>query len=96
MGLSGSGKTLIAKEILKQQIAKGYAQFIHDFKYPDLTRVAYNHYLRNKHRYKIAPSFHILNFEDVQERCNPLLPKSIRSITDAASASSAILLGLNQ
>ncbi|OJW06788.1 MAG: conjugal transfer protein TraG [Sphingobacteriales bacterium 44-15] len=96
MGLSGSGKTLIAKEILKQQIAKGYAQFIHDFKYPDLTRVAYNHYLRNKHRYKIAPSFHILNFEDVQERCNPLLPKSIRSITDAASASRAILLGLNQ
>ncbi len=96
MGLSGSGKTLIAKEILKQQIAKGYAQFIHDFKYPDLTRVAYNHYLLNKHRYKVAPSFHILNFEEVQDRCNPFLPKSIRSITDAASASRAILLGLNQ
>lgn len=96
MGLSGSGKTLIAKEILKQQITKGYAQFIHDFKYPDLTKVAYNHFLRNKHRYKVAPSFHILNFEDVQDRCNPLLPKSIRSLTDAASASRAILLGLNQ
>ncbi|MBN8789778.1 MAG: YWFCY domain-containing protein [Terrimonas sp.] len=96
MGLSGSGKTLLAKEILKQQIAKGYAQFIHDFKYPDLTKVAYNHFLRNKYRYKVAPSFHILNFEDVQDRCNPLLPKSIRSLTDAASASRAILLGLNQ
>lgn len=96
MGLPGSGKTLVAKEILKQQIAKGYALFIHDFKYPDLTKVAYNHFLRNKHRYKVAPEFHILNFEDVQERCNPLLPESIHSITDAASASRAILLGLNQ
>lgn len=96
MGLPGSGKTLIAKEIIKQQISKGYALFIHDFKYPDLTQVAYNHFLKNKHRYKAAPEFHILNFEDVQERCNPLLPGSINSITDAASASRAILLGLNQ
>lgn len=96
MGLPGSGKTLIAKEILKQQIAKGYALFIHDFKYPDLTKVAYNHFLRNKHRYKVAPQFHILNFENIQARCNPLLPESLHSITDAASASKAILLGLNQ
>lgn len=96
MGLPGSGKTLIAKEIIKQQIGKGYAIFIHDFKYPDLTRVAYNHFLRNKHRYKVEPEFHILNFEDIQQRCNPLLVQSLRSITDAASSSRAILLGLNQ
>jgi hypothetical protein len=96
MGLPGSGKTLIAKEIIKQQINKGYALFIHDFKYPDLTKVAYNHFLKNKHRYKVEPEFHILNFEDIQQRCNPLLPDSLRSITDAASASRAILLGLNQ
>lgn len=96
MGLPGSGKTLIAKEILKQQIAKGFAIFIHDFKFPDLTRVAYNHYLLQRRFYKAPPTFHILNFEDIQERCNPLLPDSLHSITDAASASRAILLGLNQ
>lgn len=96
MGLPGSGKTLIAKEILKQQIAKGFAMFIHDFKFPDLTRVAYNHYLLQRRFYKAPPTFHILNFEDIQERCNPLLPDSLHSITDAASASRAILLGLNQ
>lgn len=96
MGLPGSGKTLIAKEILKQQIGKGYAMFIHDFKYPDLTNVAYNHYLKNKKKYKVEPKFHIINFEDIQYRCNPLLPASLKSITDAASASRAILLGLNQ
>lgn len=96
MGLPGSGKTLIAKEILKQQIEKGYALFIHDFKYPDLTKVAYNHYLKNKNNYRVEPEFHIINFEDIHQRCNPLLPASIKSITDAASASRAILLGLNQ
>lgn len=96
MGLPGSGKTLIAKEIIKQQIEKGYALFIHDFKYPDLTNMTYNHFFKNKHRYKIEPSFHIVNFEKIHERCNPLLPDSIRSITDATSAARAILLGLNQ
>ncbi|MCH5598021.1 YWFCY domain-containing protein [Niabella ginsengisoli] len=96
MGLPGSGKTLIAKEILKQQIEKGFAMFIHDFKYPDLTNVAYNHYLKNKKQYKATPQFYIINFEDIQQRCNPLLPECINSITDAASASRAILLGLNQ
>jgi hypothetical protein len=96
MGLPGSGKTLIGKEILKQQIEKGYAMFIHDFKYPDLTKVAYNYYLKNKQKYMVEPEFHIINFEDIQQRCNPLLPASLKSITDAASASRAILLGLNQ
>lgn len=96
MGLPGSGKTLIAKEVLKQQIEKGYAMFIHDFKYPDLTNVAYNHYLKNKKKYKVETEFYIINFEDIQHRCNPLLPASLKSITDAASASRAILLGLNQ
>ncbi|HMR81640.1 MAG TPA: YWFCY domain-containing protein [Niabella sp.] len=96
MGLPGSGKTLIAKEILKQQIEKGFAMFIHDFKYPDLTNVAYNHYRKNKKQYKAIPEFYIINFEDIHQRCNPLMPEAIHSITDAASASRAILLGLNQ
>lgn len=96
MGLPGSGKTLLAKEIMRQQIQKGYAMFIHDFKYPDLTNLAYQYYQQYKHNYKVEPEFHVLNFDQIGERCNPLLPESIQSITDAASASRAILLGLNQ
>ncbi len=96
MGLPGSGKTLLAKEILKQQIEKGFAMFIHDFKYPDLTNVAYHHFQRNKHRYKVEPTFHVINFDNPEQQCNPLTPRAIKSITDAASASRAILLGLNQ
>jgi hypothetical protein len=97
MGLSGSGKTrFVVKDMIRQQIEKGYAMFIHDFKYPDLTKEAYYHFEKNKHRYKKRPSFYVINFEDIQHRCNPLMPQSIKSITDAASASRAILLGLNQ
>lgn len=96
-GLSGSGKTaFVVKEIIRQQISKGFAMFIHDFKYPDLTKVAYYHFLQNRHRYKAEPAFYILNFDQPNNRCNPLMIQSLNSITDAASASRAILLGLNQ
>jgi hypothetical protein len=97
MGLSGSGKTrYVVKEIIRQEIKKGYAMFIHDFKYPDLTSVAYYHFLKNRHRYKAPPAFYILNFDEPTYRCNPLMPKYIQNLTDAASASRAIYLGLNQ
>lgn len=97
MGLSGSGKTaFVVKQVLQQQIEKGFAMFIHDFKYPDLTNVAYHHFLKNKKAYKKEPEFYIINFDNPIHRCNPLMVKSINSITDAASASRAIMLGLNQ
>lgn len=96
-GLSGSGKTaFVVKEIIRQQISKGFAMFIHDLKYPDLTRVAYYHFLQNRHRYKAPPAFYILNFDTPIHRCNPVMVEAMKSITDAASASRAILLGLNQ
>jgi hypothetical protein len=92
MGLSGSGKTrYVVKEIIRQEIRNGYAMFIHDFKYPDLTNVAYYHFLENKRKYKAKPDFYVLNFEDIKHRCNPLMPGSIRNLTDAASASGSII-----
>ncbi|WP_460767922.1 YWFCY domain-containing protein [Niabella terrae] len=96
MGLPGSGKTLIAKEILRQQIARGYGLFIHDFKYPDLTLVAYNEMRRYRDRFKGQVEFHVINFEEMGERANPLAPDTLHSITDAAAAARSILLGLNQ
>jgi hypothetical protein len=97
MGLSGSGKTaFVVKQIIQRQIEKGFAMFIHDFKYPDLTNVAYHHFTKNKERYKKEPHFFIINFDIPVHRCNPLMVKSIKTITDAASASRAIMLGLNQ
>ncbi|SJZ67649.1 AAA-like domain-containing protein [Chitinophaga eiseniae] len=98
-GQPGSGKTwYILENIIKQQIEKGYAQFIYDYKFPDLSQIAYNHFLRYKHRYKVPPQFNAIIFEDLSRtaRCNPLEPAGMTDITDAAESARTILLGLNR
>ncbi|GGH70165.1 hypothetical protein HNQ91_002956 [Filimonas zeae] len=95
-GVPGCGKTLwLVMEILRQSMYKGYGVCLHDFKYPDLTAFAYTYYQQYKHRYKVEPEFHVLNFDEIQQRCNPLMKESMRDITDAASASRTILIGFN-
>ncbi len=96
MGLPGSGKTFfLVENIIKQQVQKGYAIFLYDFKYPDLSVIAYNYYLRYKHIYTAPPTFHILNFDKPVHRCNPLMVDSLQDVTDAAESARTILLGLN-
>lgn len=98
-GQPGSGKTwYILENIIKQQIEKGYTMFIHDWKYPDLTLIAYNHFLKYKHRYKVIPGFNAILFEDLTRsgRCNPLEPSGMADITDAGESARTILLGLNR
>ncbi|WP_246269473.1 conjugal transfer protein MobC [Chitinophaga oryzae] len=98
-GQPGSGKTwYILENIIKQQIEKGYCMFIHDWKYPDLAIIAYNHLLKYKHRYKVVPQFNAILFEDLTRtgRCNPLEPQGMVDITDASESARTILLGLNR
>ncbi|HVI43223.1 MAG TPA: conjugal transfer protein MobC [Chitinophaga sp.] len=98
-GQPGSGKTwYILEEVIKQQIEKGYCQFIYDWKYPDLTTVAYNHYLKYRHRYKVPVKFNVIIPEDPTRtgRCNPLEPSTMTDITDAAESARTILYGLNR
>lgn len=96
MGLPGSGKTLyLVENIIKQHIKKGYTLFIYDYKYPDLTTIAYNYWLQHRHRYPVPPAFYILNFDQPMHRCNPLMVDSLDDITDAAESARTILLGLN-
>ena len=33
----------MVNNFIKQQIEKGFSQYIYDFKYPDLSTIAYNH-----------------------------------------------------
>jgi hypothetical protein len=99
MGSPGSGKSyFIIQHIIKQHIEKGFSMFIYDFKFDDLARIAYNQYLKNKHRYKVPPKFYTINFDDLNRshRCNPLFASTIHDITDAAECSRTIMLGLNR
>jgi len=100
MGSPGAGKSyFIIQHIIKQHIEKGFSMFIYDFKYDDLSRIAYNHFLKwSTKSYTIQPKFYVINFDDLSRchRCNPLDPKSMMDITDAVESARTIMLGLNR
>lgn len=99
IGTPGAGKSyFVIRHVIDQHIAKGFAMFVYDFKYDDLSRIAYNALRKYSHRYKIVPAFYVINFDDLSRthRCNPLDPSTMDDITDATESSRTIMLGLNR
>lgn len=99
IGTPGAGKSyFVIRHVITQHIRKGFALFLYDFKYDDLSRIAYNTLLREAHRYPVPPRFYLINFDDLARthRCNPLDPDTMTDITDATEASRTIMLGLNR
>ncbi|TKB99152.1 conjugal transfer protein MobC [Pedobacter cryophilus] len=96
MGTPGSGKSYFAiRHIITQHIDKGFSMFLYDFKYDDLSKIAYNSLL-NKTGNKAK--FFVINFDDLNKthRCNPLDPENMLDIVDATEAARTIMLGLNK
>jgi YWFCY protein/Type IV secretory system Conjugative DNA transfer len=99
IGSPGSGKSyFIIQHIIKQLIEKGFTLFVYDFKFDELTRITYNHFLKHKGAYKICPRFYTINFDklSLSNRCNPLDASSIHDITDAGQSARTLLLALNR
>jgi hypothetical protein len=99
LGSPGSGKSyFIIQHIIKQHIAKGFSMFVYDFKFDDLSKITYNHFLKHKNKYPAPVQFFVINFDDLSRthRCNPLDISTMHDITDAAESSRTIMLGLNQ
>jgi hypothetical protein len=99
VGSPGAGKSwFVVQHVIKQHIEKGFAMFIYDFKYDDLSRIAYNWMLKHKKTYKTPPAFYVINFDNLSQshRCNPLDPSRMLDITDATESARTILLGLNR
>lgn len=86
------------RHVITQHIEKGFTFFLYDFKFPDLTLIAYNTALKNIDKYPKAPKLYIINFDDLSRthRCNPLYPENMYDITDATESSRSIMLGLNR
>src|SRR5690606_11835759 len=60
----GSGKSYaIVNNYIKQQIEKGFSMYIYDFKFDDLSTIAYNHLLKHRDKYKAQPKFYVINFD---------------------------------
>jgi hypothetical protein len=97
IGTPGAGKSyFVIRHVITQHIMKGFAMFIYDFKYDDLSRIAYNALRRYGNKYPKQPSFYVINFDKIYHRCNPLDPATMEDITDATEASRTIMLGLNR
>ena len=99
LGTPGSGKSYaVVNSFIKQQIEKGFSQYIYDFKYPDLSTIAYNHLINNLDGYKVKPKFFVINFDDPRRshRCNPIHPDFMEDITDAYESAYTIMLNLNK
>jgi hypothetical protein len=98
-GTPGAGKSyFIIRHIISQHIAKGFSMLIYDFKFPDLSEIAYHHYLKHSRDAQHKTRFFAINFENLNQshRCNPLDPSGMNDITDAAESARTILLGLNR
>jgi hypothetical protein len=95
LGSPGAGKTAaVLIPWIKQVIKKNHALVLHDFKYDDLSRLAYNEYLKYE---KFYAGFYVIQFDDLvhSHRCNLLHPSSLADINEAEEAARALLLGLN-
>ena len=99
LGTPGSGKSYaIVNNYIKQQIRKGFAMYIYDYKFPDLSEIAYNHLLQHLDAYKVKPQFYVINFDDPRKshRCNPINPAFMTDISDAYESAYTIMLNLNR
>ncbi len=99
LGTPGSGKTFaVINNYIRQHIEKGFALYVYDFKFPDLSTVAYNYLLQHHANYDVKPKFYVINFDDPRRshRCNPLSPEGMTDIVDAQESARTILLNLNK
>ena len=99
LGTPGSGKSFaVVNNYIKQQIEKGYSMYIYDFKFSDLSTIAYNHMMNHQNGYKVKPQFYVINFDDPRRshRCNPIHPDFMSDISDTYESAYTIMLNLNK
>lgn len=99
LGTPGSGKSYtIVEEFIKQHIQKGFSMLVYDFKYPDLSQVAYNYLLKYQANYARIPKVYLVNFNDPinSHRVNPIAPKLIQTQADALATAESLFLNINK
>ena len=99
LGTPGSGKSYaVVNNYIKQQIEKGFSMYIYDFKFDDLSTIAYNHLLKHIDKYEVPPKFYVINFDNPRKshRCNPINPQFMTDISDAYESAYTIMLNLNK
>lgn len=99
LGTPGSGKSYaVLNNYIRQHIEKGFSMLVYDYKFDDLTRIAYNHLIRHLDKYEVKPKFCVINFDDPRRsnRCNPIDARFMDDISDAYESAYVTLLNLNK
>ena len=99
LGTPGSGKSYaVVNNYIKQHIGKGFSLYCYDYKFDDLSVIAYNTLLDNLDKYRVKPQFFVINFDNPRKshRCNPINPNFMSDISDAYEAAYTIMLNLNK
>ncbi len=99
LGTPGSGKSYaVVNNYIKQQLSKGFSMYIYDYKFDDLSTIAYNELQKNLDKYEIPPQFYVINFDNPAKshRCNPIAPEFMTDISDAYESAYTIMLNLNK
>ncbi|OLY95702.1 type IV secretory system conjugative DNA transfer family protein [Cnuella takakiae] len=98
IGTPGSGKTeSVIIPFIKQFLAKGFSMLVYDFKYPDLSLIAYHHYLKGRRGGALkGHQFHVLNLDRLEysRRVNPLHPRYITTLADATETAETLIHAL--
>jgi hypothetical protein len=62
VGTPGAGKSyFVIRHVIDQHLKKGFSMFIYDFKFDDLTKIAYNKLIKYQKNYKVKPIFYLIN-----------------------------------
>lgn len=100
IGTPGSGKSFgVINPAIRQMIQKDFCCCIYDYKFPDLTLIAYHQYLLKKQNDKeYKHNFHIINMNNVtgSKRVNPIKKEYIRNLAEAQEISEAIINALQK
>jgi hypothetical protein len=100
IGTPGSGKSFgIVNPFIRQLIAKEFCCCVYDFKYPDLGKIAYYHYLLAKQAGKCkGHAFHVINLNDVEKsrRTNPWRSDYLKTLADASESAEALVEALKK
>ena len=101
IGTPGSGKSFsVINSFIRQHSAKGFAEVVYDFKFPELAKIAYYNYQKNKQLGKIPNNFkfNVINFSDIEysRRINPLKREYIEILADATETAEALYESLQK
>lgn len=99
MGSPGSGKSyFIVENFIRQMIEKGMALFVFDHKFPTLTTLTYNHFLKHRDKYPKGTAFYSISFTnpELSHQCNPIHPATLFNLTSAIDSSKSLLLSMNK